>query len=353
MRIVVVGATGNVGTSVVARLGGDERVEEIVGVARRVPDWQAPKTRWVRADVVRDPLEPVFRDADAVIHLAWLIQPSRDLQTLHAVNVDGSRRVFEATRAAGVPRLVHASSIGAYSPGPKDRPVDESWPTGGIETSFYSVHKAATERLLDGFVDDLRVVRLRPALIFKREAAAEIRRYFIGPLLPSALVQRRLIPFVPDHPRLVLQAVHSDDVAEAYCLAALEPQAEGAYNVAADPVLDPDALARHLGARKLKVPAGALRALAAATWRARLQPSPEGWVDMGLGVPVMDSTRIRSELGWQPRTGAGDALLELLDGLRDGAGGSTPPLAAGAGGPARLKEFVTGVGARGGVPTRR
>jgi hypothetical protein len=74
---------------------------------------------------------------------------------------------------------------------------------------------------------------------------------------------------------------------------------------------------------------------------------------MGLGVPVMDSTRIRSELGWQPRTGAGDALLELLDGLRDGAGGSTPPLAAGAGGPARLKEFVTGVGARGGVPTRR
>jgi UDP-glucose 4-epimerase len=331
-----VGATGNVGTSVLARLATDERVDEIVGVARRVPDWESPRTRWVRADVVTDPLEPVFAGADAVIHLAWLIQPSRDLQTLTAVNVDGSRRVFEAARAAGVPRLVHASSIGAYSPGPKDRPVDESWPTGGIETSFYSRHKATVERILDEYVDDLRVVRLRPGLIFKREAASEIRRYFIGPLLPSSLVQRRLIPFVPEHPRLVLQAVHSLDVGDAYRLAALEPHAEGAYNVAADPVLDPQAIGRLLGARRLKVPASALRAAAAASWRARLQPTPEGWLDMGLGVPVMDTTRIRSELGWSQTRTSGEALVELIEGLHDRAGGPTPPLAVGAGGPARV-----------------
>ena len=71
MRIVVTGATGNVGTSVVAALGRDERVESIVGIARRVPAGPGPaKTTWVSADVTKDPLSPLFAGADAVIHLA-------------------------------------------------------------------------------------------------------------------------------------------------------------------------------------------------------------------------------------------------------------------------------------------
>jgi len=84
-----------------------------------------------------------------VVHLAWLIQPSRDLAMLEATNVEGSRRVFAAAAAVGAGTLVHASSIGAYSPGPKDDPVGEDHPTDGIPTSFYSRHKAAAERLLD------------------------------------------------------------------------------------------------------------------------------------------------------------------------------------------------------------
>ena len=51
MRIVVTGATGNVGTSVLQALGGDERVTEIVGIARRVPEWTPPKVTWAAADV--------------------------------------------------------------------------------------------------------------------------------------------------------------------------------------------------------------------------------------------------------------------------------------------------------------
>jgi nucleoside-diphosphate-sugar epimerase len=40
--------------------------------------------------------------ADAAVHLAWLIQPSRDEPTLRSVNVDGSRRVFDAVAQTGV-----------------------------------------------------------------------------------------------------------------------------------------------------------------------------------------------------------------------------------------------------------
>jgi UDP-glucose 4-epimerase len=333
MRVVVTGATGNVGTSVLRSLGLHGDVESIVGVARRPPAMPFPKTEWVRADVVSDDLAAIFSGADVVVHLAWAIQPSRDEATLRAVNVNGSARVFDAVAGASVPALVYASSVGAYSPGPKDRAVDESWPTDGIQSSFYARHKAEVERLLDRFEHEhpaVRVVRLRPGLIFKRESASEQRRLFGGPLVPGFLLRPDLIPVVPDAPRLRFQAVHTDDVARAYCLAVVG-DARGAFNIAADPVLDPDRLAKLLGARKLPAPPGILRGIAALTWRLRLQPSPEGWVDMAFAVPILDTTRAREELGWEPRKTAEEAFRELLEGIHAGAGADTPPLARGAG----------------------
>jgi nucleoside-diphosphate-sugar epimerase len=351
MRIVITGATGNVGTSVIEALAGSDRVQEIVGLARRAPVWGNAKTRWVRADVATDDLAPHFAGADVVIHLAWLIQPARDERVLEAVNVTGSRRVFEAAAASGAGALVYASSIGAYSPGPKDRGVGEDWPTNGIASCSYARHKAAVEKLLDAVEraePGLRVVRLRPGLIFKREAAQEIRRYFAGPLLPSPLVRPGLIPVVPSHPRLRVQAVHSRDVGEAYKLAALNPDARGAYNVAADPPLDGPQLGRILGARPVSLSETVLRGLVATTFAARLQPTAPGWVDMAFAVPLMDTRRARTELGWDPRHSASEALQELLDGLRERAGVQTPPLDPAAGGPLRIGELRSGVGARGG-----
>src|SRR3712207_3472055 len=101
MRLVVTGATGNVGTSLLSLLADDPAVTAIVGVARRRPTWQNPKTSWVQADVAHDDLDAVFAGADAVVHLAWLIQPSRELELIREVNVDGSRRVFEAAARVG------------------------------------------------------------------------------------------------------------------------------------------------------------------------------------------------------------------------------------------------------------
>jgi UDP-glucose 4-epimerase len=348
MRVVVVGASGNVGTSVLRALQDEDKVESVLGIARRVPQSSWPKTEWVQADVVRDELASHFEGADVVVHLAWAIQPSRDDRELYAVNVDGSRRVFDAVAKAGVPALVYASSVGAYSPGPKDRAVDERWPTNGVETSFYSRHKAEVERILDRFEGEspsVRVVRLRPGLIFKREAATEIRRYFAGAFIPGALVRPALIPIVPALERLRFQAVHSLDVGEAYRLAIVR-DVHGPFNVAAEPVLDPDELGRILHARPVRVPAAVLRTLAHATWRLRLQPTPPGWVDMALAVPIMDTTRAREELGWQPRHSSGDALLELLGGMRDASGVNTPPLSPETSGPLRVREVLSGIGGR-------
>jgi UDP-glucose 4-epimerase len=354
MKVAIIGATGNVGSALIRALERDERVREIVGIARRVPDHVPPKVVWKAADVGKDDLASVLQGADVVVHLAWLIQPEHDPAVLEQVNVEGSRRVFEAAAAAGAGTLVYASSVGAYSPGPKSPAVDESHPTEGIKTSIYSTQKAKVERILDGVEaahPHLRVVRLRPGLIFQRDAASEIRRYFLGPFIPNVLLRRALLPVVPRAERLVFQAVHADDVAEAYRRVIAERDVRGAFNVAADPVLDPDELGRILGAKPVPVSPRVLRAAADLSWRAHLIPASAGWVDMALGVPVMDTTRARTELGWTPAKTSGEALLELLDGLNSGAGGPTPPLDPHAGGRFRRREIQTGVGQSTGVPS--
>ncbi|MGI8774220.1 MAG: NAD-dependent epimerase/dehydratase family protein [Actinomycetota bacterium] len=348
MRVVITGATGNVGTSLVKRLSEDERVDSILGIARRQASLELPKVRWAAADVVSADLQGLFEGADAVVHLAWVIQPSHDLDVMTRINVEGSRRVFQAAASTGVRTLVHASSVGAYSPGPKDRAVSEQWPTGGVPQSFYSRHKAMVERLLDEVEGDpeLRVVRLRPALIFKREAASGIRRLFLGPLVPTRLLNSRRVPVIPRAQRLVFQAVHTDDVAEAYALA-LFTGVRGAFNITSAPVLDAPTLVDELDARRsVPVPAWLLRGLAALTWRARLQPTPPGWLDLGLAAPVMDGKRAREELGWTPARTSGDALRDLLDGFGSGAGIGTPPLLPDADAPSRWRELRDGVGAR-------
>jgi nucleoside-diphosphate-sugar epimerase len=343
VRVVVVGASGNVGTSVLRSLADEPAVASVLGVARRLPRAQFPKTEWATADVSRDDLEPLFRGADCVVHLAWLIQPSRDQQHMWRTNVFGSRRVFRAVVDAGVRSLVYASSVGTYSAGPKDRRVDESWPVDAIQTNTYARHKAAVERELDLLElerPELRVVRMRPAFIFKRAAGSGVRRLFLGPFVPNPLVRPALIPVVPEHPRFRFQGLHSHDAGEAYRLA-IVGDARGAFNLAAEPVLDGPRLGRILGAKAVRVGPRPFRAFVEATWRLRLQPVDGSWVDLAYGVPLLDTARAREELGWEPAWSADRALLDLIGGIADSAGLDTPPLSPDR---TRLEELRTGVG---------
>src|SRR5204862_7284326 len=99
-------------------------------------------------------------------------------------------------------------------------------------------------------------------------------------------------------------------------------------------------------ARRAPLPARALRMLADTTFRLRLQPTPPGWIDLALNIPIMDTTRARTQLGWRPLRSGADALLDLLGGMREGAGAPSPPLAPSTGGPLRARKILTGVGAR-------
>ncbi|WP_249125004.1 NAD-dependent epimerase/dehydratase family protein [Saccharopolyspora erythraea] len=346
MRVVVVGATGNIGTSVVEALGADPAVSGIVAMARREPAQLGPKATWVRADVTSDELVRHFRGADCVVHLAWIFQPTHDPVTTWRNNVMGSLRVFDAVAEAGVPALVHASSVGAYSPGPR-RAVDESWPTHGWPGAAYTREKAYLERSLDTYErehPDIRVVRMRTAFSFKTQAASEQRRLFLGPFVPNRLARPDLVPRIPALAGLRFQAVHSSDLGEAYRLA-VRSDVSGAFNVASEPVIDSEVLAELFGARTFRMPVWPARTALAAAWHLHLVPASPGLFDAFLRLPVMDISRAHSVLDWWPRRSSTEAVEEFVHGLRETAGAPTPPLQPRIPG-GRVAEIRTGVGQR-------
>ena len=142
MHIAITGASGNAGTALLRNLQGQLSRKpgslQLTGISRRRPDTsQAPYAgvRWHTLDVGlesdRPRLEAALAGVDSVVHLAWQIQPNRDLEQLHRTNVIGTRNVLEAAGKAGAKHIVCASSVGAYSKAPKDRRTDETWPAGG------------------------------------------------------------------------------------------------------------------------------------------------------------------------------------------------------------------------------
>ena len=343
LTVAVTGATGNVGTALLRALAGAGQVR---GLTRRQPPDTAPYAgvRWFSADLGEPDSEPVLTefltDADAVVHLAWALQPGRQPERLRRVNVDGTQRVLDAAASAGVPHVLHMSSLGVYSAGPHDRRIAEDWPTEGVPSSQYSRDKVAAEHRVRDFAlahPGVTVSVTRPTLVLQPDAASEIGRYFLGEvllaaarLLPGAVARRLPLP-LPGN--LSISFVHADDVADAI-VRILDRRAPGPFNLSSEPALSADALARVLGTFRVPTPAFVLRAALQVAFRTHLVPTEPGWLDLGLGVPLLESARARTVLDWAPAHRGDDVLREFLAALGRGEG-SDSPLLQPAGGPRR------------------
>jgi UDP-glucose 4-epimerase len=346
LKVAVTGASGNVGTALLRRLTAPTSgVAEVRGLARRRPPDTPPydRVRWHLADLgetrSEHELTPFLDGVDAVVHLAWALQPGRQPERLHRVNVEGTRRVARAAVAAGVAHFVHMSSVGAYSPGAGGREVGEDWPTTGIPTSQYSRDKSEAERVVRevlGRHPETTLTVVRPTLVLQPEASSEIGRYFLGPLLFGAArlmpaPVARLLPL--PLPSVQVGFVHADDVADALGRM-LDRRAPGPFNLAAQPVMDADAIARVLGTVRVPVPAVVLRPALLAAFTAHLVPTEPGWLDLGTQAPALDTTRARRLLDWAPFHAGDEVLAQFVAALGRGEG-APGALLHPAGGPER------------------
>ena len=343
LRVAVTGASGNVGTALLRRLTAPgSGAADVRGLSRRIPPDTAPYdgVRWFLTDLGEAASEQVLAEfldgVDAVVHLAWALQPGRHPEALRRVNVEGTRRVVRAAVAAGVEHVVHMSSLGAYAPGASGTKVTEDWPTTGIPTSQYSRDKAEAERAvreLLGRHPEVVGAVVRPTLVLQPEAASEIGRYFLGPVvlglgraLPPPLAHLLPLPL----PGLAVSFIHADDVADAL-ERILDRRASGAFNLAAEPLMDGAAIAKTLGTVRIPTPAPVLRTALSAAFHARLVPTEPGWLDLGLHAPALDSSRARRLLDWAPARRGDEVLAEFVAALGRGDGGPGPLLEPAAG----------------------
>lgn len=335
MRIVVTGASGNVGYGVLKALAKAAPTAEVVGVCRRPPPaaGRYEGVVWHAVDLsepsAASDLAPAMRGADVVIHLALAIRPVTDRDYLYRANVLGTRAVLDAMTDAGVTRLVYASSLGVYAPHPTG-PVSEEWSTAGQPQSTYSRHKVMVEHLLDDYESrhpDVAVARFRPTVVVQREAASEIASLYVGPLIPRAafdLLRRGRLPVIPLPRGLALQFVHADDVGDAV-VRLMQQRARGSFNVAGD-VLDSAALAGLVGARPVPVNARLMRWAVGTLSRFRVVAVTGGWYLVATNSPLMDTSKARRELGWAPSWSSADSARQLIDGLADGVVGPSPAM---------------------------
>ncbi len=322
LTVAVTGPTGTFGVALMPLLQEDEKVTRVIGIARRPFDpaehgWT--KMEYRRGDV-RDPaaLEEGFAGADVVVHLAFLII-SGSKETTQAINVEGTLNAFRAAAEAGARRFVYASSIAAYG-FHRDNPIGitEEWPTRPADRLFYAQEKAELERLLHEEAElhpETDLYLIRPPIVLGPDAVGAKAQLSPGlvqvlQLVHSGIRRLRIVPaVVPDLP---VQLIHQDDVAEALRLCVVAAGPPGAYNIAADDVVNGVDVLRELGFLPLAIPGKPVAAVARAISTLSFLPSGMQWVEALSHPAVMDTTKARAELGWSPKHSAIESLRATL-----------------------------------------
>jgi nucleoside-diphosphate-sugar epimerase len=330
LTVAVTGPTGEIGKPFLRLLERTPEVGRVVGMARRPFDPAAEgwsKVQYVQGDVTNaDDVAELVAGADAVVHLAFIIMASGDSR---AINLEGSRTVFEAAVAAGVPRLVYASSVAAYG-FHDDQPerLTEDLAPRGTEAHPYSAQKAEVEALLTDVISggETEAWVFRPCIVAGPEAPLlvdQIPYVRWGARLPDAVraVVGRvpgLKPVLPD-PGVPFQLVHHDDVAAALVAGVLGRGTPGVYNLAAPGEVTMTELARALGYHAVPVPDLAVDATAQVVSRLPGLPPEASWIEVFRTPVLMDTAKARSELGWEPEHDAHETLRAVVAGVRERA----------------------------------
>ncbi|HWE34427.1 MAG TPA: NAD-dependent epimerase/dehydratase family protein [Solirubrobacteraceae bacterium] len=329
--VAVTGPTGTFGFGLMPLLQDESRIERIVGIARRRFD--PAEHGWTKLEYrqgdVRDQaaLRQAFIGADVVVHLAFMITGTASHETIRAINVEGTLNAFRAARDAGAKRFVYASSVAAYG-FHRDNPVgmSEAWPTRPAGRLFYAREKAELEQLLEREAagdDGPELYLLRPPVVLGPHAAGA-KGGLPEPLAQAAsralgVLGRLPLPVPVLTPNVKLQFIHEDDVGQAIVKCVLAAGPPGAYNIAGDGVVSGADVARELGLAPIPIPGrvveAAARAVAAVPWPPFMPASAE-WVEAFSHPAIMDTSRARRELGWEPRFTGLEALRKGIDAAR-------------------------------------
>ncbi|PTR21840.1 nucleoside-diphosphate-sugar epimerase [Rhodococcus sp. OK519] len=302
LRVAVTGATSDFAAVILPVLLADPEVESVVGIARRAPRIVDDKLESVAMDIREERLVEVFRGCDVVVHLAFVVEEIRDKAQTHDINLRGSRNVIDSAHRAGVRRVVVASSVNAYGPELRPKPVDESVYPAGDPDRYYFHDKAEVEHYVEWWL------RRHPG-----EMAVSLLRctYVVGPSFSNDGIDQLTAPVgaFPRADEAAYQFLHERDLADAFHRA-VKRDLVGPFNVGPDGWVMVRELAAMQGQRLLDVPEGPAIVVANIAFRLGLSPFSGQWVTAG--ETVVSSRRFAEATGWRPTLSAREAAAVMI-----------------------------------------
>ncbi len=309
--VLVTGVSRYLGGRFAHLLAADPAIDRVIGVDVVPPTEDIGATEFVRADIRNPVIAKVIAQAqvDTVVHMNVIATPTGagGRVSMKEINVIGTMQLLAACqKSPGLRRLVVKSTAGVYGSSPRD-PAMFTEDTGAkvLPRSGWAKDCVEVEGYVRGFSrrrPDVEVVTLRLA-------------NFIGPRVRTALTDFFTLPMIPTvlgfDPRL--QFVHEDDGLEALRLATVG-EASGIVNVAGDGVVLLGQASRLTGRPTVPVPQKLSGAVGQIVRRAGLADfSPEQVRFLSFGR-VMDTTRMRTSLGLEPRYTTREAFEDFVRG---------------------------------------
>jgi UDP-glucose 4-epimerase len=267
-------------------------------VGYRLVDLTLPTADRKLMEVLRE------EEVDTVVHAAFFTDPRRDASYSHELESIGTLNLMGACATAGVKHVVHRSFTAVYG-------------ARGHNPAFLTEEHAPRP--------DERFFWIRDKLEAEQHALSFARRYpqmtvtvlrlapLLGPGLYTfytRLFARRVVSVVMGYDPLV-QFLHPDDALAAF-LAALERKAGGVFNIVPRDTISL-LTTLHLAEKvTIPVPHPLAYALADLAWSTGLGEAPGGFIDYVRYLFVADGAKAGRELGFEPRYGSRDALMDYL-----------------------------------------
>lgn len=309
MKVWITGSSGYIGTQLLTEIERDRTIRAVVGQDVKPPARPFKKLVHHTLDVNAPELRDVIlrERPEALVHLAFILNPIHDRALMRRVNVEGTRRIFEIAEAAGVKRVVMASSATAYGAFP-DNPssLTEEMPVRGRANAFqYAAEKAEIDELARDFArahPKVSVNVLRPCIVIGPNISNFIARLL---LMEPPVVVRGYDP--------PMQYVHETDAARAFW-AVLKRGKGGAYNVAGPGTIRVQEAAAMTGRAPLEVPYWIASAVNGLLWavHAKKAEAPAAVLDFMRYPWVVANGRLERDTKFRYRYTTREAFVEFL-----------------------------------------
>jgi len=315
-RVVLVsGVAKDLARTFATRLAHDPAVDRVIGVDVVPPRGDLGAVQFVRADIRTPVIAKVIvkEDVDTVVHMSVVATPSGTggRGAMKEFNVIGTMQLLAACqRAPSVKHLVVKSTSTVYGASSRDPAMfTEDMPAKRLPRSGYSMDAFEVEGYVRGFArrrPDVRVTMLRAANVIGPTVHSPTTQYFRLPVLP------RVLGYDPR-----LQFLHHDDLMDVLDHA-VRSDVHGTFNVAGDGILMLSQAIRRLGRPSIALPGFAMGGLGATLGKAGLadfSPEQVAFLTYGRGI---DTTRMRTELGFEPRFTTAGAFADFAASLPPG-----------------------------------